>query len=141
MKTKSTLIASSFLAIALPALSFADSPFNGIQAGVTLGYEDASMDWDTDLVIDAFNPNNVAAPGANSSESLDDSAFAYGVFGSYNMALSDSWILGAELAYQGSDISDSLNSIPGFFLSPSNQTQAEVEVNDTFLLGSKVAIS
>ncbi len=101
MQIKHTIIASSFLAATLPALSLADSPFTGIQAGVNLGYEDASMDWDTDLIIDAFNPNNVAAPGANSSESLDDSAFAYGVFGSYNMALNDSWILGAELAYQG----------------------------------------
>lgn len=137
MKTKSTIIASSFLAVALPALSFADSPFTGVQAGVTLGYEDASMDWDTDLIIDAFNPSNTAAPGANSSKSLDDSAFAYGVFGSYSMALNDSWILGAELAYQGSDISDSMNSIPGFFPTPSNQTEAEVEVNDTFLLGIK----
>lgn len=136
MKMKSTIVASSLLAAALPALSFADNAFTGVQAGLNLGYEDSSMDWETDSIITPATPGNSLAVGANDSESLDDSAFAYGVFTSYNMALNDRWIVGAELAYQGSNTSDSVKSIPGDPLA-GNQTEAEVKINQTFLLGIK----
>ena len=134
MKMKFTLLASSLLAAAMPTLTFAESAFSGFQAGAALGYQDTDMDWDTTRITSAFDPNDSGTPGSGASASLDDSAFAYGVFGSYNMALNDQWIVGAELAYQGSDTSDSVSPVPGF---PGNRSEAEVEVKDTFMLGLK----
>jgi len=139
MKTDFNKIISVLAISALPAFAMADNAFSGFQVGAALGYEDVSMDWETDHYISAFDQSR-GNPSGDTSESLDDSAFAYGVFANYNMALNGNWIIGAELGYQGSSISDSVNRIPGSnpFTGPSpNRTKAEVDVNDTFLIGIK----
>lgn len=134
MKSNFNKIISILAVSALPAFAVADNAFSGFQVGATMGHEEASMDWEADSFLAPVLPPVTISPSGDDSESLDDSAFAYGVFGGYNFAINEKWIIGAELAFQDSDISDSLDSIPG--LGPNN-TSAKVQVNASYLLGVK----
>lgn len=134
MKSNFNKIISILAVSALPAFAVADNAFSGFQVGATMGHEEASMDWEADSFLAPVLPPVTISPTGDDSESLDDSAFAYGVFGGYNFAINEKWIIGAELAFQDSDISDSLDSIPG--LGPNN-TSAKVQVNASYLLGVK----
>ena len=134
MKTDFNKIISVLAISALPAFAVADNAFSGFQAGATMGYEDVSMDWEADSIMPPVLPPTTITPTGHDTESLDDSAFAYGVFSGYNFAINEKWIIGAELAFQDSDISDSLDSIPG--IGPNN-TSAKVQVNASYLLGVK----
>ena len=137
MKSGLKLTFAAFSIAALPVCGFADNAFSGIQAGANLGYEDVSMDWETTTFSSAFSNNDTFAAVGDKTESMDDSAFAYGVFAGYNLAISEKVILGFELAFQDSDISDSINFVPGFDDGGNNSTSTEVDVNATYLLGVK----
>lgn len=136
MKSGMKLAVAAFSVAVLPVCGFADNAFSGIQVGANLGYEDASMDWETQSFSSAFGPGTFAAEG-DDSESMDDSAATYGVFAAYNMAINPQWVVGLELAYQARDISDTIGFVPGFGDGGNNLTRSEVEVNDSFLFGVK----
>lgn len=137
MKSGLKLALSALSIAALPVFGHADNAFAGFQAGANLGFEDVSMDWETQSFTSAFDANSTSPAVGDDSESMDDSAFAYGVFVGYNLAVTEKWIVGLELAYQDSDISDSINFIPGFDDDGNNETSTEVDVNETYLLGLK----
>lgn len=137
MKSGLKIAFSVFSIAALPICGQADNAFTGFQAGANLGYEDVSMDWETQSFTSAFNANDTFAAAGDDSESMDDSAFSYGVFAGYNLAFSEKVIVGIELAIQESDISDSIDFMPGFDDGGSNETSTEVDVSETYLLGIK----
>lgn len=121
----------------LPVCGFADNAFSGLQAGAVLGYEGASIDWETQFFTSPTPQAEKRSTLGDDSESMNDSAFSYGVFTGYNLAISQKWIVGVELEFQDSDLSDSINFIPGFDDSSINSTSAEIDVNATYLLGLK----
>ncbi|MCK0154344.1 porin family protein [Alcanivorax sp. S6407] len=135
MKIKSVALCSTLLVAALPVCSFANDAFTGFQAGVALGYDDVDMDWETTALYAPQIPTAPFPIFSDPKESLSDSTFSYGVFGSYNWSVSSNWIVGAELAIQDAGASDTLDYIPG---GPgATGTTTDVDVNMSYLLGVK----
>jgi outer membrane immunogenic protein len=126
---------SVLLLSVLPVASYADNAFSGFQAGVAIGADDATMDWKTTRIVEPVTPYETIPPSNKTTESLDDSAFSYGIFGGYNWSIGQDWIMGVELAFHDSDLSDSLErGIPGM---PPSSTTTDVDVNASYLLGLK----